>query len=86
MPLHVCALEHALSNSLETRDRGGGKVTHPEVNLQIPRTAKLPVSNLERDRHFIIPVQDLVEAFSLMGAELDVVSEGCGEEGQEGGE
>ena len=60
--------------------------THPEVNLQIPRTAKLSVSNLECDGHLIILVKDLVEAFSLMGAHLDVVRKRAGEEAQEGGE
>ena len=58
--------------------------THPEVNLQIPCAAKFPVSNLKCDRHLIIPVEDLVEAFSLMGAHLDVVSEGGGEKAQKG--
>ena len=67
----------------EARARGG---THPEVNLQISRTAKLSVSNLEGDRHLIILVEDLVEAFSLMGAQLNVVRKRSGEEAQEGGE
>ena len=58
--------------------------THPKVNLQIPSAAKLPVPNLKCDRHLIIPVEGLVEAFSLMGAHLDVVSEGSGEKAQEG--
>lgn len=60
--------------------------THPEVKLQIPRATKLPIPNLECDRHLIIFMQDLVEAFSLMGAHLDVVREGGGEEAQESGE
>ena len=60
--------------------------THPEVNLQVPRTAKLSVSNLECDCHLIILVKDLVEAFSLMGAHLNVVRERAGEEAQEGGQ
>ena len=59
--------------------------TDPEINLQIPCAAKLAVSNLKCNRHLIILMQDLVEAFSLMGAHLDVVSEGGGEEAQEGG-
>ena len=67
----------------EARARGG---THPEVNLQISRTAKLSVSNLEGDRHLIILVEDLVEAFSLMGAHLNVVRKRSGEEAQKGGE
>ena len=60
--------------------------THPEINFQIPRTAKLSVSNLESDRHLIILVKDLVEAFSLMGAHLNVVRKRAGKEAQEGGE
>ena len=60
--------------------------THPEVNLQVPRTAEFSVSNLECDRHLIILVEDLVEAFSLMGAHLNVVRKRAGKEAQEGGE
>ena len=59
---------------------------YPEVNLQIPRTAKLSVSNLECDRHLIIFVKDLVEAFSLVSAHLNVMRKRGGKEAQEGGE
>lgn len=82
MPLHVFALNNAcLRFAPSTRQ----DTTNPKVNLQIPRTTKFPVSNLESDCHLIIPLQDLVEAFSLMGAHLDVVRDGGGEEAQEGG-
>ena len=58
----------------------------PEIDFQVARAAEFPVADLERDGHFIVLVQDLVEAFALVGAELDVVREGGGgEKAQEGG-
>ncbi len=62
------------------------RATHPKIQLQIPRPAKLPVPHLKRHCHLIILMQHLVEAFSLMRAHLYVVRKGCWEEAQEGAE
>lgn len=60
---------------------------YPEINLQTPRTAKLAVAHLERHGHLVVPVQVLVEAFVRVGAQLDVVGEGCEwEEPEQAGE
>ena len=83
MPSHV--FPWIMRSPLRIKHATGGN-THPEINLQIPRTAKLPVPNLKCHRHLIILVQGLVKAFSLVGAHLDVVGEGGCEEAQEGGE
>ena len=61
----------------------GRNRTHPKINLQIPRAAKLPVPDLERDRHLIVLVQDLVVAFLGVSAHLNVVPEGQAQEGEE---
>lgn len=50
---------------------------YPEIDLEVPTASKLPVTNLEGDGHLVVPVQDLVEAFSRMRAELDVVRCRC---------
>lgn len=50
--------------------------TYPKVDLQIAAAAKLAVTDLEGDRHLIVAVQCLVEAFARVGAELDVVGGG----------
>ena len=57
--------------------------THPEINLQIPAPAELPVSDLKCDRHLVPLVQVLVEAFSRMRIQLDVVGPGQGDEEDE---
>ena len=63
---------------------------YPKVNFQVATASKLPVPNLECDGHFVILVQDLMEAFSRMRAHLDVVGEGdpqqAGQSGAGGGE
>lgn len=59
--------------------------TYEEVDIKISTATKFSVANLEGDRHLVVLVQRLVEAFSRMGAELDVVRVGDGKEG-EGGE
>lgn len=58
--------------------------TYVEIDVEVPRTAKLPVADLECDRHFIVLVQFLVEAFSRMRLQYDVVGEDGGEEGGRG--
>ena len=83
MPLQICALKHACTL---LRLKRTTRATHPEVNLQIPRTSKFPISDLKCDRHLIILMQNLVEAFLLMGAQLDVVSHGGCQEAQQGEE
>lgn len=52
--------------------------TYPEVNLKVPATTKLPVADLESNGHLIILMQCLMEAFSRVCLELDVVTgHGC---------
>ena len=62
-----------------------GESTHPKINLQIPRAAKLPIAHLERHSHLIVLMQHLMEAFALMGSHLDIVSE-SEDAAHEGGE
>jgi hypothetical protein len=57
--------------------------THPEIHLQISAPAKLPISNLERNRHLVVLVQRFVEAFALVRLHLDVVSGGYRRRGEE---
>ena len=52
----------------------------PEVDFQIAGAAELAVADLEGDGHFVVFVQHFVEAFALVGAQLDVVGEGGGGE------
>ena len=56
--------------------------TYPKVDVQIATATKLPVTDLECDGHPILLVQRLVEAFSGVGAEKDIVSIAECEEGQ----
>lgn len=49
------------------------RLTYPEVNLQVSTAAKLPVADLEGNRHLVVLVQGLVEAFALVGLHLDVM-------------
>ena len=62
---------------------------YPEVHVKVPCTAKFPIPNLECDRHLVIFVQLLVEAFSRVGLELDIVcqrgSKECGGRNEKGG-
>ncbi len=53
---------------------------YPKVNLQVTAAAEFPVADLERDRHLVVLVQLLVEAFALVRLHLDVV---CRCEGQQ---
>lgn len=41
--------------------------------MQVSCAAKLSIANLECDRHLIILVQHLVETFSAVGRQLDVM-------------
>jgi hypothetical protein len=56
---------------------------YPEVDVQIAGTAKLAVTNLKGDGHFVVGVQLLVEAFSRMCLEQDIVRRSDAREGQE---
>lgn len=47
--------------------------TNPEINIQVPTTAKLAIPDLKCHRHPVVLVQLLVEAFSRMRLQLDVV-------------
>lgn len=61
-------------------------LTHPEIHIQIPTAAKLPIADLEGDGHLVVRMQNLVEALPRMRLELDVVRmahEGAGEQDQE---
>lgn len=60
--------------------------TYKEVDIKIATATKFSVANLEGDRHLVILVQRLVEAFSRMGAELDVVRVGDCKERERGEE
>jgi hypothetical protein len=59
---------------------------HPEINLQIPASAKLAVADLEGNRHLVVLVQRLVEAFALVRLHLDVVRGGERDEAARGSE
>jgi hypothetical protein len=48
---------------------------YPEINVQISTPTKLPVPNLESDGHLVVCVKLLMEAFSRVRLELDVVRE-----------
>jgi hypothetical protein len=47
--------------------------THPKVDVQVARAAKLAVADLERDRHLVVAVQGLVEALAPVRRERNVV-------------
>ena len=66
-----------LPNLSGEEDRNSSIVrTYPKVNVQTPATAKLPVSDLERNRHLVVFVQRLVEALPRVRFQLDVVRAG----------
>jgi len=52
------------------------ELIYPEVKLQIPTSTELPIADLERDSHFVILMQLLVETFSWMRLHLNVVGGG----------
>ena len=49
------------------------QLTHPEVDFKVSTASKLPVADLEGDRHLVIFVERFVEAFALVSLHLDVV-------------
>lgn len=51
----------------------GRHEAYPEVYLQVAGAAEFPVPHLECDSHFVIFVELLMEAFSRVRAEVDVV-------------
>lgn len=54
---------------------GGSRIgrAYVEVNVEVSRSAVLTVADLERHRHFVILVQFLVETFSRVCFQLDIV-------------
>ena len=58
----------------------------PEINVQVSAATKLSVADLEGHGHLVVLVQLLVEAFSRVCSQLDVVRMAEGEEGQQGEE
>ena len=54
--------------------------TYPEINLEVPTTREFAVPDLERDRHLVIGMEGLVEAFAGVGLHLNVVSGGYAEQ------
>jgi len=49
---------------------------YPEINVQIAGVAELAVADLESHRHLVLAMQVLVEAFSTVRGQLDVVRGG----------
>jgi hypothetical protein len=49
-------------------------VSYPEINVKVAGATKLSVADLERDRHLVIDMKILVEAFSAVRRQLDDVS------------
>lgn len=68
----VCCAEHFLREG-----------SYEKVDVQVAASTKLPVADLEGDGHLVIFMQLLVEAFSRVSSELDVVGLGDGEEGED---
>jgi hypothetical protein len=54
--------------------------TYPEVNIEVSASPKLSITDLKGDGHAVVLVQILVEAFSRMRSESNVVRVGEGEE------
>lgn len=50
-----------------------GLFSYPEVDVEVPAAAKLPITCLEGDGHAVILVQFLVEAFPRVRPEEDVM-------------
>jgi hypothetical protein len=55
--------------------RFSSDTSYPKINVQISTPTKLPVTNLESDGHLVVGVKLLVEAFSRVRLELNVVGE-----------
>jgi hypothetical protein len=51
---------------------------YPEINLQVPCAPKFPIPHLKRHCHFVVFVQLLVETFSPVSAQLDVMRSDAG--------
>ena len=54
---------------------------YPKVDIEVAAASKFPISNLECNCHLVILVEFLMEAFSRVGAHLDVVGEDGADEG-----
>lgn len=61
---------------------GQGQATYVEINVEVSRATKFTVANLECDSHLVVLVQFLVETFSGMRFEDNVVGEDTGQEGE----
>ena len=59
------------------------KFTYPEINLEVASSTELPIPYLKCHSHLIILVQNFVEAFPRVGAQVDVVCKRRGKEAQE---
>lgn len=57
---------------------------YPEINVQIPAPAKLPIASLKRHRHLVPLVQVLVEALARVSPQQDVVRGRGADEAQRG--
>jgi hypothetical protein len=49
---------------------------YPEVNIQISTSSKFSITDLEGDGHLVVCMKLLMEAFSRMSFEVDVVGNG----------
>ena len=47
--------------------------TYPKIDIQVPAPAELSIAHLKCDRHLVVFMQVLVEAFARMGFHLDIV-------------
>lgn len=50
-----------------------GDKTYPEIDFEVPRTAEFSIADLESNGHFVVFMELFVEAFSGMGAHLDIM-------------
>jgi hypothetical protein len=85
---YLCRNAHSVSSVQSVFCQGGDanliarSKTYPEVNVEVSAPSEFPIGNLERDGHLVIGMELLVEAFSRVGLEVDVVSGGKAEKGR----
>ena len=53
--------------------RASTALTYPEINIQIPRMPKLPISHLKRNAHLVILMKVFMEAFPRVCSKLDIM-------------
>lgn len=51
-------------------------MTYPEIDIQVAGAAEFTIADLERDRHFVILAQVLVEALEIVRGQGNVVGGG----------